>query len=232
MLGDAASGWLLYQPCPAVVSDPIIGVHWVGYNTLVVAVVTAGLLQAGSGTAFAQVSAGPQRLDYEVKGFVVPTCLATTGDIGAQITQALSGARPGDMRQVEFSLDCNQPFRVRVQSRNGGLSVAGMTAPDKAAAVRDGLQPVLNYGVGLNMPYRSLAGSDERLISKCDTAAALKLDAPATDTCAMGGQNGVVVPGLSLHQPNVFEISLATPDRPLVAGRLSDTIVIIIETVR
>ncbi|MCU0881099.1 MAG: hypothetical protein MUF14_00340 [Hyphomonadaceae bacterium] len=185
-----------------------------------------------AGTAGAQLSGRPQTLDFEVTGLVATSCAATSGDIGAQITQALAGARPGDTRQVGFSLDCNKPFRVRVQSANGGLTLAGMSAQDRAAAVRDGLQPVLDYAVGIDLPYRALTGADDRLVSVCQSAAALVLNAPATAECALGGPDGVVVPGLSLDQPGSFQINLAMPDRPLVAGRLSDTIVIVIEAVR
>lgn len=182
--------------------------------------------------AHAQLANQPQSLDFEVTGLVPPACSVTTGDIGEQITRALVGAQPGERRQLNFGLDCNKPFRVRVQSANGGLMVAGMSQADKAAALRDGLQPILDYAVGLDLPYRSLQGSDERLTTVCATSILLQADAPMDPSCALGGQGGVLVPGLSVNRPGVFMIDLATPERPLVAGRLSDTIVITIESVR
>jgi hypothetical protein len=183
----------------------------------------AALLVAPTFASADQVSDNAVRLGFDVEAVVSGKCGFDRADVSSQLSALLTDAKAGETRQARFSLSCNTPFTVRIQSRNGAL-VADLGDMDAVITAQgEGFSTQMNYGVSLDVPLVDATG--RRVIAQADCPSALQMQS-GSSTCALAQGDGVKFMGTSDVAPATLTVKLDPPSGPLVAGEFSDYITI------
>jgi hypothetical protein len=183
----------------------------------------AALLVVPTFASADQVNDSAVRLGFDVEAVVSGKCGFDRADVSSQLSALLTDAKAGETRQVRFSLSCNTPFTVRVQSRNGAL-VADLGDTDAVITAQgEGFSTEMNYGVSLDVPLVDMAGHRFVEQSTCQSATSMQI---GSSTCALARGDGVTFMGTSDVAPATLTVKLDPPTGPLIAGVFSDYITI------
>jgi hypothetical protein len=163
---------------------------------------------AGQATALERPLTPDYRKDitYEVTGVISPRCAIDQDVHQASFGQILDQQTGGNVaREIElaFSIDCNSPFQLRMESQNGGLTtdargdaVFRRLIPYDAALIVDGRRR------GLECTSARMAASGRQ---GCDIKFTAERGANAS---------------------GALQLSLDASSAPLLAGRYQDRIVV------
>lgn len=189
---------------------------------------TGALVAAlGASSAMAQTAVdAPVSLDFDVAALVRQECAVDSGRLASELGRALSGARPGDTREARLPVTCNAPFRLRVQSARGGLTLDGLDPAARAAAGNEGVATSINYAVTLHMPYLDAFGAAGVEVASCASSVTM---AAGGAGCALSALGGVAIPGASLRGDGRLVFTLERPVGVLAAGALTDSILVHVE---
>jgi hypothetical protein len=170
-----------------------------------------------------QISDNAVRLGFDVEAVVSGKCGFDRSDVSSQLSALLTDAKAGETRYARFSLSCNTPFTVRVQSRNGAL-VADLGDTDAVRMAQgEGFSTQMNYGVSLDVPLVNMSG--QRVVEQATCVSAAQMQS-GSSTCALAQGDGVAFMGTSDAAPATLTVKLDPPAGPLVAGVFSDYIII------
>jgi spore coat protein U-like protein len=155
----------------------------------------------------------PQTLTIDVTGQVAGRC----GFSAPPVDQAHLGnlETPGSMT-VDFTVNCNTPFRVRAVSANGGLKTSSVTG--------DGFTNLLDYSLRLQ-----LATDTGALDATCNADALVSAAGGCAYYGATAGEGLSSGTGVSLNTAGALQFGWTTAPQRLVAGAYSDTLTIVVE---
>jgi spore coat protein U-like protein len=175
----------------------------------------AWLLSAGAAAASSTTTivGDPQTLTVDVTGQVAGRCGFSTPPTDKSVLGDLATA--GSLT-LNFTVDCNTPFRVRAISTNGGLKTTSATG--------EGFTNLLDYSLRLQ-----LATDAGGLDATCNADAL----ASAAGGCAYygsaAGQGLSSGQGVSLNASGALQFGWTAAPQRLVAGSYSDTLTIVVE---
>ncbi|MFJ6025707.1 hypothetical protein ACIQC9_14030 [Brevundimonas sp. NPDC092305] len=146
-------------------------------------------------------------ITYEVTGVISPRCAIDQESHQASFGQILDQQTGGNVaRQIDlsFSIDCNSPFQLRMESQNGGLS----TDMQGAAVFRR----LIPYQAALTVDgrRRGLECTSTQMAASGRDGCNVKF------TAERGARNAA----------GALQLSLDASPAPLLAGRYQDRIVV------
>lgn len=167
----------------------------------------AGLATAASASDLVPSNAS-NRMRVEVSGVVSPRCEVRQSDSTANFGQLLDPSSGGTIARsltLDFTFDCNSPFRAVMTSANGGLLTEATPA--------NGFRNRITYDAALALP-------NGRTTSSCDSEAMQRQRGDRSDCVfrftGREGASGAASVKLSM-----------TPDpSPVLAGRYTDRLVL------
>lgn len=184
----------------------------------------------GSNAVADTSDSGDRSLRLTIELSVAARCGFATSEAAALIVNGFANMTAGQVRSVDFGVDCNVPFTVRARSTNGGMVPTGASAANLEAARADGFQLKLPYSVTLSVPLTPTMLGDAMVgETVCDSSEDMALSGPRSERCDLARRRGITFSGLSGAGPGQLALKMLPQNRQSIAGEYSDTITIDIE---
>lgn len=148
------------------------------------------------------------RLRVEVAGVISPRCTVSQLESSASFGQLLDPSNGGTITRdlnLDFTFDCNSPFRAVMTSQNGGLQTDATPA--------SGFRNRITYDAALALP-------NGRITSSCDSEQ-MQRDAGEPAGCAFGFNGRQGASGAA-----AVKLTVAADPTPVLAGRYRDRLVL------
>lgn len=150
----------------------------------------------------------PNRLRVEVAGVISPRCTVGQSEGSASFGQLLDPSNGGTITRdlnLDFTFDCNSPFRAVMTSQNGGLLTDATPAP--------GFRNRITYDAALALP-------NGRTTASCDSEQ-MQSEAGERAGCVFSfiGRQGA-------SGAASVKLAMAADPTPVLAGRYRDRLVL------